>query len=630
MGRTRPGLGLLLAGPVVVFYLMVTGGRVYSQTDDNAPETSLSLSPADPDGQNGWYRSPVNVTLTATDLESGVKSIYWRLDSGSWSSQDFSSTVNLAPNPSFETGSTSPEAWQFAGPSGNTGVWDGTTAKFGTHSLKINAVTNGWSSWSNRIAYVVVQPFASYSASVWVKTVGVLGSGAYFKVYLMNGSGQSFLAASTAVGGTKDWTLLSLSFTVPDSQAYGAYLDLGVDGIGAAWYDGLYMINNPSPTKASVTLAQNGTHSLEYYSTDQVGNEELPHHKLILKMDTVGPYNWHNFISTQAGNDHTLVSQITVDDPTSGLDQSNIRFQYSTDGGSSWGYYPDPSRCNGNWTSGGWLSNLSTSGTGNSLTLTTPVVDFCNSNWAVCKIVRFKARDLAGNESTKDICINGAWVKVTGGDTYAGGGINMGSAGPGDNTDGVILTNSGTISNFSSSRNFKIINYSGVLERKTYEEYFSQFSSLTPITTLPKASGFYLTQKDFTIDRNTLPSGLETAVFGAIVFVNGDLIINSNYTLGPAGAIIFIVLGDVLVDSGVTDLAGFFSADGSFDTAYNGGGNINALTVRGGVAAEHLSFSRSLKDNNSPSETFLSEPKYYLLLNGAFGSYNLLWREVNP
>lgn len=628
MGRTKPNRVLLFLGLVVVFYLTVTGRWVYSQTDDTAPETFLNLSPADPDGQNGWYRSPVNVTLTATDLESGVKSIFWRLDSGSWSAQDFSGTLNLAPNPSFEDGGGVPVAWQFTGPSGNMGVWDGTTAKFGTHSLKINAVTNGWSGWSNQTAYVVVQSFASYSASVWVKTTGVLGNGAYFKVYLINGSGQSLLAASTAVAGTNNWTLLSLSFTVPDSQAYGAYLDLGIDGAGTAWYDGLYMLNNPSPTKASLTLAQNGTHSLEYYSADQVGNEELPHHQLNLKMDTVSPYNWRNFSSTKAGNDHTLVSQITVDDPTSGLDQNNLRFQYSTDGGSSWGYYPDPSSCHGNWASGGWLANLSTSGTSNSLTLATPVVDFCNSNWAVCKIVRFKARDMAGNESTKDICINGAWFKVSSGDTYAAAGISMDAAGAGDNTDGLILT-SGTVSNFSSSRNFTIVNYPEVLERKTYEEYFAQFSALTPITTLPSASGFYFTPKDFTIDRKTLPANLATASFGAIIFINGDLIINSDYALGNSGALIFIAAGDVLVDSSVTGLAGVFSADGKFDTAYNGGGNINALTIRGSVAAENLVLSRSLKNNDSPAETFIFEPKYYLLLNGAFGSYNLLWREVN-
>ncbi|NRF95610.1 hypothetical protein HQN89_32775 [Paenibacillus frigoriresistens] len=40
--------------------------------DEQAPVTTASVSPAQPDGQNGSYVNPVTVTLAATDNLSGV------------------------------------------------------------------------------------------------------------------------------------------------------------------------------------------------------------------------------------------------------------------------------------------------------------------------------------------------------------------------------------------------------------------------------------------------------------------------------------------------------------------------------------------------------------------------------
>lgn len=52
--------------------------------DLTAPVTTATTSPADPDGSNGWFRSSVTVTLSATDDDSGVAGIEYRLDGGEW------------------------------------------------------------------------------------------------------------------------------------------------------------------------------------------------------------------------------------------------------------------------------------------------------------------------------------------------------------------------------------------------------------------------------------------------------------------------------------------------------------------------------------------------------------------
>jgi hypothetical protein len=56
--------------------------------DDTDPESSHTLEPATPDGDNGWYVSDVEVTLTASDPEilgvsSGVKEMKYKIGSGS-------------------------------------------------------------------------------------------------------------------------------------------------------------------------------------------------------------------------------------------------------------------------------------------------------------------------------------------------------------------------------------------------------------------------------------------------------------------------------------------------------------------------------------------------------------------
>jgi len=56
-----------------------------SNNDDTIPPvTTHTLDPPKPDGNNDWYVSDVNVTLTATDDMSGVNVTYYSIDDGKW------------------------------------------------------------------------------------------------------------------------------------------------------------------------------------------------------------------------------------------------------------------------------------------------------------------------------------------------------------------------------------------------------------------------------------------------------------------------------------------------------------------------------------------------------------------
>jgi hypothetical protein len=62
--------------------------------DAVAPSTTLATTPASPDGANGWFKSSVSFSLSATDAPSGVQGRFYRLDGGS--TQMYSGPVALS------------------------------------------------------------------------------------------------------------------------------------------------------------------------------------------------------------------------------------------------------------------------------------------------------------------------------------------------------------------------------------------------------------------------------------------------------------------------------------------------------------------------------------------------------
>ncbi|AOS63199.1 OmpL47-type beta-barrel domain-containing protein [Actinoalloteichus hymeniacidonis] len=55
------------------------------EEDTTAPVTSASTTPGEPDGQDGWFTSsPVQVTLEATDDDSGIDTTEYRIGDGDW------------------------------------------------------------------------------------------------------------------------------------------------------------------------------------------------------------------------------------------------------------------------------------------------------------------------------------------------------------------------------------------------------------------------------------------------------------------------------------------------------------------------------------------------------------------
>ena len=79
-----------------------TTGLIWEFTtvlDTTPPGTSISFEGTM--GNNGWYTSPVTITLTATDSQSGVNSTMYKIDSGSWTAYSTPFVVSDDGNHTF-------------------------------------------------------------------------------------------------------------------------------------------------------------------------------------------------------------------------------------------------------------------------------------------------------------------------------------------------------------------------------------------------------------------------------------------------------------------------------------------------------------------------------------------------
>ena len=73
---------------------MIDNLAIDGKVDVGLPTTTCTLNPVIPDGDNGWYVSPVTITLTATD-DKGIDATYYRIDGGAWLKYTAPITINI-------------------------------------------------------------------------------------------------------------------------------------------------------------------------------------------------------------------------------------------------------------------------------------------------------------------------------------------------------------------------------------------------------------------------------------------------------------------------------------------------------------------------------------------------------
>lgn len=186
----------------------------------------------------------------------------------------------------------------------------------------------------------------------------------------------------------------------------------------------------------------------------------------------------------------------------------------------------------------------------------------------------------------------------------------------------------------------------------SYEELENQFYDLTRSSarqTAPRpngaqnfsGSGIYLQKTSMNI-----PSATGTGV--QIIFVRGNLYITGDITYAnadPYSGLVFIVSGDINIDSNVTKVNAVLISSGEICTAYDSAGSacltgttitpqltingslisLNRTNTPNGIGA--IKLVRNLATNNQPAELINKQPKYLYILRGGLLTKDLVLME---
>lgn len=637
---------ILLIITTVGTFTIGTYMTIAAEIDTIPPHTSYSLTPSTANGNNGWYTTPVQVQLEASDLDSGVAEINYQIDEQPWKKVEFTDTLNLVTNASFETpGSNNCEVygWSFNGFASciSTKI---AAPGFEESSLQLSSDDSIWHGITNRDTFAVTTFNQNLTASIWIKTQDVQNQ-AFFKVFAlaMDQNGQETtieLIQSSKLSGTTDWTRLSTTFGTALQNIIGVYIDIGFEGSGTIWVDAVCISSSVNDTNTNFLVnSDSNNHQIKFYSVDRAGNGE-PIQQLTFKIDQTKPGNWHDVTFSDQGNAHQFVISASVEDATSGLSQSTNKYQYKPYKKNDYGYFEDLDKCNSTWHSNEWLElNQAVGQPGvHSATLITPKTNFCEgSTQSRTYCALFYAEDVAGNSTQFYQCLYGPWIKSTqNGFVRSNSTISMLSEAPEYNTDSLIEIGATNIDAFTSDLGWNLTN-SPTPIKHNYDNFWNITGNKTKIINgiLNVNSGIYNVTGDFTINSESLPNGFNTSVFDQIVFIDGDLTIATNILLNKQSTMLFIVSGNTKIDKNVTHIECAIYTDNTFYTAYNVTGNdtLESLYLKGTYKAEKVELQRGpyIETNsgigNSPlaSEQFEYNPAYIIKFKRFFNTNTVKW-----
>ncbi|OPY34620.1 MAG: Papain family cysteine protease [Methanomassiliicoccales archaeon PtaU1.Bin124] len=300
-----------------------TGGT----SDSTAPVTSATLSGTT--GTNGWYTTTVSATLTASD-SGGVQSTMYKLDSGAW-------TAYAAPV-SITLDGTHTLQYYSVDASGNVEATKSATIKKDSTAPVTTSTTSGYSVTLSRSDAVsgISTTMYSIDSGAWKTYTAAFSAGTtgthVVKFYSVDKAGNTESTKQISVGGTDTVgpvSSVTLSGTTGSNGWYTTNVGIKIAATDAA--SGVattyYKIDSGAWTAYAgyFVYSSDGTHTLQYYSVDTLGNIEATK-STTFKKDAVAPTT----SSAVSGSTVTLTSN----DVTSKV----ATIYYQVDGG-SWTLY---------------------------------------------------------------------------------------------------------------------------------------------------------------------------------------------------------------------------------------------------------------------------------------------------
>lgn len=116
---------------------------------------------------------------------------------------------------------------------------------------------------------------------------------------------------------------------------------------------------------------------------------------------------------------------------------------------------------------------------------------------------------------------------------------------------------------------------------------------------------------------------------------NGDLTIDGNIIIPQnSGSLVVVVSGDIEIDDSVTEIDGYFIANGTINTGHNSLGDSQLIIGGGLIGFTGVSLQRdflSTQNNTTPAEKFVFRPDILVNLNKDILTTDIVkWQEVAP
>ena len=251
------------------------------------PTTVLSLSGTL--GANGWYVSTVNVTLSATDSESGVNHTYYRMriDGGSWGNWiTYTGQFPLTANGTYDVEYYSTDIANNS-ESIHTDVikidkvGPTTTSHSYSYALVLSATDNlggsgvnstwyrvwtvGWGAWTKYSGVITLGTTGNLAVQFHsIDNAGNSGTDINISMPIVDSTDPETLATLSGTLGANDWYVSQVNVTLAATDDLSGISSIHYRVDGGDW----------KTYSSTIQLTVDGIHKFEFYATDDYGNDE--------------------------------------------------------------------------------------------------------------------------------------------------------------------------------------------------------------------------------------------------------------------------------------------------------------------------------------------------------------------
>ncbi|MDI6707498.1 MAG: hypothetical protein QME47_00155 [Candidatus Thermoplasmatota archaeon] len=312
--------------------------------DATPPLTNYTLS-----GNNGtdnWFRSSVQITLSPSDATSGVNYTKYKINDGYWQTGTgftltdegqytiYYYTVDQAGNAeaqkNFTIGidKTVPEVYSITINSGATytnstsiqlslSAYDLLSGLWQMQFSNDGSSWSEWRDWNESVSWSLASG-SDGERKVFFRVRDKAGNQApsIYDTIILDQTPPATCHSISGMSGSNNWYVSNVTVSLSPQDATSGikktYYKLG----SGSWQEG-----------TSISLSQEGTHTVYYYSIDNAGNSELEK-SVIIKIDKNPPETSHPASGT-LGNNGWYTSNVSVTltswDSTSGVNYTKYR-----------------------------------------------------------------------------------------------------------------------------------------------------------------------------------------------------------------------------------------------------------------------------------------------------------------